>query len=156
MRLNEKDWKIAHSVETAATLSFAWNYMTDVFNWDDPPARFELNGPFRDGTPGHTEIPGQPPRHWTLRDVNSLQSYTIQFRLEGATLEFEWQFKEIAPSGTRLTQCLSLKGEKASAFVADVQAAFSANLESGMNKIAAAIGASYQRHCGRSASERNG
>lgn len=31
MQLNRKGWKIEHSVETGATLYFAWDYMTAYF-----------------------------------------------------------------------------------------------------------------------------
>lgn len=39
-------WEITHSVETNASPDFAWHYWTNVANWDDPPAKFELDGPF--------------------------------------------------------------------------------------------------------------
>ena len=43
-------WKTAHSVDSHASLPFAWAYMTTVANWDDPPATFELDGPFVAGS----------------------------------------------------------------------------------------------------------
>jgi hypothetical protein len=36
-------WEITHSVETNASPAFAWIYWTEVTNWDDPPAKFELD-----------------------------------------------------------------------------------------------------------------
>jgi hypothetical protein len=59
--MNEIAWQ-AHSVETDASPSFAWSYLTDVRNWDDPPAQFVLDGPFADGTQGTTLMPGQEQR----------------------------------------------------------------------------------------------
>jgi hypothetical protein len=47
-------WEITHSVETNASPAFAWNYWTEVTNWDDPPAKFELDGPFACGSRGTT------------------------------------------------------------------------------------------------------
>jgi hypothetical protein len=46
-------WELTESVETDATLEFVWNYWTNVANWDDPPAKFELDGPFAAGLSGH-------------------------------------------------------------------------------------------------------
>jgi hypothetical protein len=135
---------LEHSVETSAPIAFAWSVMTEISNWDDPPARFTLKGPFADGTPGMTEMPGQPPWNWTLRKVNPLQSYRIEAALDGAIVTFDWRFSEAAPDRTRLTQCVSLDGANASVYVADIQAAFGANLEPGMNKIAQAIGTAYR------------
>jgi hypothetical protein len=34
--------QLEHSVEAEASLSFAWNWRTDIKTWDDPPARFQL------------------------------------------------------------------------------------------------------------------
>ena len=41
----------------------AWGYMADVRNWDDPPAEFELDGPFEAGSRGITRMPGQEARY---------------------------------------------------------------------------------------------
>ena len=69
-------WATEHSVETTATPAFTWTYMTDVKNWDDPPAEFRLNGSFTSGSLGTTKIPGQVPRQWRLREVKPHDSYT--------------------------------------------------------------------------------
>ena len=50
--MSEIAWQIAHSVDSKADLPFAWAYITDVANWDDPPATFELEGPFEAGSYG--------------------------------------------------------------------------------------------------------
>jgi hypothetical protein len=42
--MNDIAWSIEHSVETTAHLAFAWLFMTNVKNWDDPPAEFRLIG----------------------------------------------------------------------------------------------------------------
>jgi aminoglycoside-2''-adenylyltransferase len=44
--------QLEHSVDTAVSLEFAWNYRTDIANWNDPPAEFVLDGPFIAGTRG--------------------------------------------------------------------------------------------------------
>lgn len=50
----------------------------------------------------------------------------------------EWRFDAVA-AGTRLTQRIVLKGEKAAEYVQPVADAFAPNLAAGMSRIAAAI-----------------
>jgi hypothetical protein len=136
-------WETEHSVETTAASAFAWAYMSDVRNRDDPPAQFTLDGPFVSGGQGTTQMPGQLARHWKLREVTPMESYTIEFPLDSATMSFEWRFIGLPDGRTRLTQHISLEGENASAFVADVQQAFALSLEQEMKKIAMAIDKAY-------------
>jgi len=81
-------WEITHSVETNASPAFAWNYWTEVTNWDDPPAKFELDGPFACRSRGTTRLPGQEPLHWFIREVNPPHAATIEMQLQGATVSF--------------------------------------------------------------------
>ena len=136
-------WQTEHSVETLASVDFAWAYMTDVANWDDPPAQFRLEGPFVTGGCGTTEMPGQPPRHWQLRDVQPIKSYTIECSLDRAMVSFAWRLRGLPEGKTRLTQCVTLEGENASAYLADVQQAFTSSLAAGMNKIATTMNQAY-------------
>ena len=137
--MNEIAWQLEHSVETDASPSFAWSYMTDVSNWDDPPAQFELDGLFATGSQGTTLVPGQEPLRWHIRGVRPGQSYTLETQLEGATLSFEWCFDAVSDRRTRLTQRIVLSGNNAAAYTAEVEASFGANLQPGMKKIAATI-----------------
>ncbi|HEY1895893.1 MAG TPA: SRPBCC family protein [Terracidiphilus sp.] len=136
-------WAIDHGVETLATPEFAWMYMTDVTNWDDPPARFRLNGPFTTGSIGTTEIPGQALREWRLRDVGPPHSYTIEIALEGAVIVCKWQFAKLPGGRTRLRQTITLEGENTAPYKEDVKGAFAPGLAPGMNRIARAINAAY-------------
>ena len=131
-------WETTHSVDSHASLPFAWAYMTNVATWDDPPATFELEGPFTAGTRGITRMPGQDPRRWRLAEVTYLESYVLESQMDGAVIAFEWRFDEIA-GGTRLTQHIVLKGENAAGYVPQVAPAFSSNLATGMTRIVAAI-----------------
>jgi hypothetical protein len=131
-------WETSHSVDTRAGLPAAWAYMTNVSNWEDPPATFELHGPFAAGSSGATRMPGQEPLRWRLAEVNQLKSYLLETELDRALLTFRWRFDAIA-GGTRLTQHIMLSGENAPAYAAQVAAAFASNLAAGMTKIAAAI-----------------
>jgi hypothetical protein len=87
-------WQIEHSVETTASLEFAWRYVTHVANWDDPPAVFRLEGPFVEGSRGTTQIPGQEPMNWQLRQVRPMECYTFEMLLDRAVLFFEWKFRD--------------------------------------------------------------
>ena len=136
--MNDVVWETTYSVDSHASLQFAWAYMTNVANWDDPPATFELEGPFGAGSRGTTRTPGQEPRRWQLAEVHQLESYVIEMELERAAISFEWRFDRLA-GATRLTQHIMLKGENAAAYVSQVEEAFASNLAAGMHKIAAAI-----------------
>ena len=85
-------WETTHSVETNAGPAFAWHYWTNIANWDDPPAKFELDGPFVTGSRGVTRLPGQEPLHWLIREVTPPNAATIEMSLDGAALLFEWRF----------------------------------------------------------------
>ena len=42
-----------------APQKFVWRYWTNVSNWDDPPTKFALDGPFAVGSRLTTILPGQ-------------------------------------------------------------------------------------------------
>ena len=138
--MNDVAWEIAHSVYANSDPAFAWSYMTDVANWDDPPARFELDGQFAAGARGTTRMPGEESLHWQIREVNPTKSYTFEMPLDRAAIWVEWRFDGLGDKrGTRLTQHIVLKGENAAAYVVQVQTAFTSSLAAGMNRIAAAM-----------------
>ena len=140
--MTETAWEIAHSVQTGASRKCAWEFMSNVSNWNDPPAEFHLDGPFVTGSRGTTQMPGQPAQSWQLTNVSPEESYTIEFSLDGARLTFQWRFDSISP-GTRLTQHVRLGGESAVEYVSLVQQALGSNLAPGMERIAAAIDRAY-------------
>jgi hypothetical protein len=131
-------WETECSVDSGSSLEFAWAYMSNVANWDDPPATFELEGPFTSGSRGVTRTPGQEPRPWRLAEVHPFESYVLETEFDGASMSFEWRFTRVG-AGTRLTQHIVLKGENAATYKSQVEAAFAANLEAGMRRIASAI-----------------
>jgi hypothetical protein len=95
--------------------------MSNVANCDDPQPLFILEGRFADGSRGITQLPGQSPQHWRLRDVVPMKSYTIVFPLDHAVLYFEWQFASLSNGCTRLTQHLILEGKNAANYQSVVQ-----------------------------------
>ena len=131
-------WECQHSVDVDVPRSFAWQYMSDIRNWNDPPAEFGLDGPFASGTQGWTRMPGQPAHSWVLRDVEPERGYTIggSSLLQGADLLVQWRFDALSQGKTRLTQRMELSGENAASYVNDLKAAFEPNLEPGMLRIA--------------------
>jgi hypothetical protein len=132
-------YQLEHAIEVQVNRTFAWNWRTDVRNWDDPPAQFRLEGPFVEGTWGTTLLPGQEPVRWQIRELRPEQSFVLEMPLDGATLSFEWRFEIVSDRRTRVTQRIVLTGDNSAAFATQVQAGFEPNLASGMQRIATAM-----------------
>jgi uncharacterized protein YbjT (DUF2867 family) len=131
--------QLEHSVEAEVTPSFAWNWRTDIKNWDDPPAQFQLDGPFAKGSWGTTRLPGQEPMRWQIRDVRPGTSFTIEMSLDRAVLRFEWVFDALSNRRTRITQRIVLSGDNAAAYADQVRAGFGSTLPDGMKRTADAL-----------------
>lgn len=134
--------QLEYSVEADASPAFAWRFLTDVANWNDPPARFALDGLFEVGSCGATLLPGQEPLHWRIRDVLPGKSFALQLQLDRAMLAFEWYFDESPGHRTKLTQHIVLSGDNAGAYAEQVEAGFGTNLPDGMGRVAAEMAAS--------------
>jgi hypothetical protein len=146
--MNDDVYQVEHSVEVPVTPAFAWDWRTNIKNWDDPPAQFQLDGPFAAGSWGATRLPGQEPLRWQIRDVQPGKSFVIEMRFDRATLSFEWRFDTLSNCLTRLSQRIVLAGDNAAAYAPQVQAAFGANLSDGMNRIAVAMESAYSQSAG--------
>jgi len=131
--------QLEDSVEAEVSPSFAWNWRTDIKNWDDPPAQFQLNGPFASGSWGTTLLPGQEPLRWQIRDVRPGAAFTMEVPLDGAVIAFEWLFDAVSNHRTRITQRIVLSGDNARTYVNQVQAGLGSNLSDGMKRIADAM-----------------
>jgi hypothetical protein len=132
-------WQLEYSVEADVRPSFAWNWRTDVTNWDDPPAQFQLDGPFASGSWGSTLLPGQESLRWHICEVRPGMSFLIEMPLDGAVLSFEWRFDAVSDRRTRITQRIVLSGDNAAAYATQVQAGFGSTLADGMKRIADAM-----------------
>jgi hypothetical protein len=132
-------YQLQHSVEVEATLDFVWAWQTDVRNWDDPPAQFQLEGRFTVGASGSTLLPGQPLLRWRIREARPPRVYIIDMPLDRATCSFEWQFDALSERRTKLTQSIVLWGANATSYVPEVRAAFGSTLADGMERIGRAI-----------------
>ena len=97
-------YQAEYSVEAQVSAAFAWDWRTDVTNWDDPPAQFQLDGPFAAGSWGTTRLPGQEPLRWQIRDVRPGRSFAIEMPLDRAALSFAWRFDAVSDRRTRLWQ----------------------------------------------------
>ena len=137
--MNNIAWQREHSVEADVTPSFAWIWRTDVKNWDDPPAHFQLDGPFANGSCGTTLLPGQEPVRWHIRDVRPGRSFIIEMPLDRAVLSFEWRFDAISDCRTRIAQRIVLSGDNAIAYATHVSSQFGSTLADGMKRIADAM-----------------
>jgi hypothetical protein len=137
--MNDVACQLEHSVEADVSPAFAWQWQTDVKNWDDPPARFRLDGPFASGSWGTTVLPGQEPLRWHIREVRPGRSFIIEMLLEGAVLSFEWRFDAVSDRRTRITQRIVLSGDHATAYATQVSTQFGLTLADGMKRIADAM-----------------
>jgi hypothetical protein len=91
--MNEIALQLDYSVEADVSPTFAWQHRrTDISNWNDPPARFSLEGPFEAGSRGTTLLPGDQIMHWSIREVRPGESFFIEMPLDGATLACQWCF----------------------------------------------------------------
>ena len=139
--------QLEYAVDAAVTRAFAWNWRTDIKNWDDPPAQFELDGPFATGSSGTTRLPGQEPIRWQIRDVRPGASFIIDMPLDRAVLSFEWLFDAVANRRTRITQRIVLSGDNATAYADQVRAGFASTLPDGMKRIADALVKAFNGGC---------
>jgi hypothetical protein len=144
--MTEPVWEFECSVEVDAPPEFVWRFWTDIGNWRElePGVEFEVDGPFAPGTRGTTRMPGQEPRHWLIRQVDSGHSWTQEMELSGASFFSHMRFDEVAGGRARITQRLWLQGENAAAFLDGVHL-FEATTPEGMKRIAAFIGERAER-----------
>jgi hypothetical protein len=139
--MNSIALQLEYSVEADVSPAFAWRFLTDVANWNDPPAEFALDGPSEEGSCGTTLMPGQEPLHWRVAEVRPGKSFVLEMQLDRAKLTFEWRFDDLAENRTKLTQQIVLAGDNAKAYAGQVEAGFGPNLPDGMRRIAAEMAA---------------
>ena len=120
--MSEIALQLEYSVEAEVSPEFAWRFRTDIANWNDPPARFALDGPFEVGSCGTTLLPGQEPLHWRIREVLPGKSFVLELQLDRAMLTFEWRFDDLPGRRTKLTQHIVLSGDNAGAYAEQVEA----------------------------------
>src|SRR5262245_38317115 len=137
--MSEPRLVLEHSVEADVPRAFAWKFRTDIANWNDPPARFELDGPFAEGSLGRTILPDQEPVRWRVATVRPEHLFVIELVLDGAIVAFEWRFESLPGDRTRTTQRIVLSGHNAGAYAHQVESGFGPTLEAGMQNIVSAM-----------------
>ena len=140
--MSEPLWRFEHAVDCAVPRAFAWAHWTNVGNWADPPARFELHGRFAEGARLTTVLPGER-LNWIIREVEAGVGALLEMQVMGAVVGLRWRFREMGERQTRITQTVSLAGDGAEALVEQARM-FEANLPEGMNKLARAMERSWQ------------
>ena len=135
-------WNFEHSVECQASRDFAWRFWTNIDNWavvDPAVESAALDGPFAAGTKGTTITRDSPPVEWQIIEVHEGSSARIEIPAPGAVVKCFWKFEESASGGTRITQRMSLEGEKADDYVATLAPAMENGIPQGMQKLANAV-----------------
>jgi len=132
--VGELAWEFEHEVECDVPREFAWGYWTNAANWNDPPARFEFDGPFSVGTRIKTILPEQTLES-VIREVEEGQAARIETEVPGAVVAFCWRFEQVEEERTRMKQRLELSGSRAQWIVG--QAKFmEQSVPAGMKKLA--------------------
>ena|SRR5689334_17137012 len=101
--MNEPAWIFEHSVECETSRNFAWAYWTNIENWNDPPAKFELDGPFAVGSRLTTTLPDQT-LYFVIRYVEPGCAATIEMQLPDGVVSFHWTFEDLSETRSRITQ----------------------------------------------------
>jgi hypothetical protein len=138
---NQHSWNFQHSVECNTSRQFGWTYWTDISNWDDPPARFELDGPFAVGSHLTTMLPDRT-YHSIIRHVEPGRAATIEMQLPDGVLCSHWDFEDLTENRTRITQRLVLSATDA-ALVTQARL-LEQTVPAGMNKLVADIQGAQQ------------
>ena len=134
--MNGPAWTFEYSIDCNTSRQFAYRYWTDIANWNDPPARFELDGPFEVDSRLTTTLPGQT-YHSIISHVDPDRAATIEMQLTEGVLSSRWEFEDRTESRTRITQRLILSTTNAS-LVAQATL-LEQTTPGGMNKLVAAI-----------------
>jgi len=136
-------WQFRHSVSCLAPQDFLWVYWTNVANWDDPPASFQIEEPFAAGTEITTNLPGQT-LHSVIRQVSEGREAIIDLQLPDAIFTFHWTLECLTDNQTRITQHLQLSGVAAASLV-EQASVLEQTTPDGMKKLVAAIERAYRQ-----------
>jgi hypothetical protein len=108
-----------HSTECQVGRDFAWRFWTNIDNWAvvDPAVEWaKLEGPFIAGTIGRTKPREADPNEWKLAEVEEGKRAVIEWAAPGATMRFHWSFADLPGGGVRMTQKITLEGERAAEY----------------------------------------
>ena len=132
------NYEFEHSIGCPVSRDFAWRFWSDVGNWAvvDPSVEWvRLDGPFVSGSRGTTKPRGFDATEWVLSEVQDGGSAVIEVTARGAVMRFSWVFEESSSGGTRITQRVSLEGERAGDYV-EAMKGFEEGIPAGMRSLA--------------------
>lgn len=135
--------EFTHSLECPAPREFAWAFWSEVGNWaavDSAVESVGLDGPFEAGARGETKPRGHAAVAWRLAEVEEGRGATIEMELPGAVLRFAWTFEESGAGGTKITQRVTLEGERAGDYAGGMEG-LGRGVPEGMRRLAEAIAA---------------
>jgi hypothetical protein len=132
-------WSFKHSAEAKVNREYAWTFWTSVENWVLDPAIewVTLDGPFQAGVKGTTKTTGLELVRWEIVSVNPGEGAVIEIPLPGAVARFSWSFKELANDFTRITQEITLIGERANSYAGQLGPDFEQGIKQGMEMLCA-------------------
>lgn len=133
-------WAFEHIIECGVSAEFAWEFWTNVENWelDSDVVSVELEGPFAMGAKGTTETKSSGRLEWRVAELRPGRAL-LEFPAPGVLARFAYTFEDVGRRRTRITQRVSLSGEKASMYVDTVGRALEAGIPEGMRKLCEAM-----------------
>jgi len=138
--ISEK-WAFEHTVQCGVSAEFAWKFWTDVENWklDSDVVSVELEGPFVGGARGATLTKSSGRLEWHVAELGPRRA-VLEFPAPGAVARFVYSFEDVDDGRrTRITQRVSLSGEKASMYVDTIGRALEMGIPEGMRKLCGAM-----------------
>ena len=105
-------------------------------NWklDADVESVELDGPFGAGSRVATVTRSSGRIEWVLIDVEPEITAAFDISVPGAVVRFRWKFEDLG-NATRMTQRVTLSGEKAQAMI-PMMAGLEGGIPEGMKKLA--------------------
>ena len=133
-------WAFEHAVDCPVSRELAWRFWSTVENWliDVSVESVTLDGPFAAGSRGTTKPCGSDPVRWQITEVQDGHRAVIEINLPGAVIRFHWQFADLSDGATRITQRVTLEGERSADYMAGA-AEFERGIPLGMQKLAEAM-----------------
>ena len=130
-------WTFEHAVECPVSREFAWQFWSKPENWlfDTSAESVTLDGPFAAGSHGTTKPRGGDLIHWQLVEVEDGHRAVIEIVLPGAVVRFHWRFEDLPNAATRITQRVTMEGERSADYMAGA-----AELEKGIPEGMARLG----------------
>ncbi|MGH9574670.1 MAG: hypothetical protein ACRD40_14215 [Candidatus Acidiferrales bacterium] len=134
-------WVFEHTIECGVSAEFAWGFWTNVENWklDSDVVSVEIQGPFATGARGATQTKSFGRLDWHVAELG-LRRAVLEFPAQGALARFSYSFQDVDDGRrTRITQRVSLSGEKATAFIDTIGRALEMGIPEGMRKFCGAM-----------------